>query len=110
MTKKAKEYTPEFKTKIVLELLKEKETQTALSQKYGIPTCTIKAWYNQFLDNAESLFTIRQQDKIYRDTIKEKEKDIDELHKTVGELTVSVNWLKKKHREIGLEYPKKYDR
>lgn len=110
MTKKVKEYTPEFKTKVVIELLREKMTQNELSHKYNIPTCTIRAWYNLFLDNADSLFTGRQQDRIYKDSIKEKTKEIDELHKTVGELTISVNWLKKKHREIGLEYPQKYDR
>ena len=109
MTKKVKKYTPEFKTKVVMELLREKATQNKLSQKYGILTCTMRAWYNLFLDNAESLFTGRQQDKTYRDTIKEKVKEINELHQTVGELTVSVNWLKKKYREVGIEYPKKYD-
>lgn len=110
MANKVKEYTPEFKTKVVMELLREKGTQGALSQKYGIPSVTMKAWYNQFLDNAESLFTGRKQDKVYKDLIKEKDKEIDELHKMVGELTVSVNWLKKKHRETGLKYPEKYDK
>jgi len=110
MSKKVKEYSPELKFKVVMELLKQENTQTEISQKYGIPTCTLRAWYNQFLENGESLFTGRKQDKVFKDAIKSKEQEIDELHKTVGELTVTVNWLKKKSRQAGLPIPKEYDR
>ena len=88
MSKKVKEYSPEFKFKVVMELLKQEKTQTEISQQYGIPPCTLRAWYNQFLENGESVFTGRKQDKIFKDEIKSKEKEIEELHKTVGELTV----------------------
>jgi len=110
MSKKVKEYSPEFKFKVVMELLKQENTQTEISQKYGIPTCTLRAWYNQFLENGESLFTGRKQDKVFKDEIKSKEQEIDELHKMVGELTITVNWLKKKSRQAGLPIPKEYDR
>jgi putative transposase len=110
MSKKVKEYSPEFKFKVVMELLKQENTQTEISQKYGIPTCTLRAWYNQFLENGENLFTGRKQDKVFKDEIKSKEQEIDELHKMVGELTITVNWLKKKSRQAGLPIPKEYDR
>jgi transposase len=110
MSKKVKEYSPEFKVKVVMELLKQELTQTELSQKYGLPTCTIRAWHNQFLNNAEGVFTGRQQDRIFKDEIRSKEKEIEELQKTVGQLTVTVNWMKKKSREAGLPMPKEYDR
>ena len=50
---------------------------------------------NQFLENGESVFTGRQQDKILKEEMKEKDKEIEELHKTVGQLTVRVNRMKK---------------
>jgi transposase-like protein len=109
-SKKVKEYAPDFKFKVVLEMLKQESTQTELSQKYGIPTCTLRAWHNQFLENGESLFTGRKQDKVFKDQIKSKEKEIEELHKTVGELTVTVNWVKKKCKQAGLPISKEYDR
>ena len=108
--KKVKEYASEFKFKVVLEMLKQENTQTELSQKYGIPACTLRAWYNQFIENGESIFTGRKQDKIFKDEIKSKEKEIDELHKTVGELTIVNNFVKKKFREAGIPIPKEYDR
>jgi transposase-like protein len=110
MSKKVKEYSPEFKIKVVMELLKQENTQTEISQKYKIPTCTLRAWYNQFLNNAEVVFSGRQQDKILKDEIKSKEKEIDELHKTVGQLTVTVNWIKKKSKQAGLSITEEYDR
>lgn len=110
MSKKVKEYNAEYKFKIVKELLKQEKTQIEISQEYGIPTCTLRAWLNHFLENGESVFTGRKQDKIFKDEIKAKEKEIEELHKTVGQLTVTVNWVKKKYRENGLSFPKEYDR
>lgn len=109
-SKKVKEYSAEFKFKVVSEMLKQESTQTEISQKYGIPTCTLRAWYNQFLENGEAVFTGRKQDKIFKDEIKSKEKEIDELHKTVGELTIVNNFVKKKFRENGIPIPKEYDR
>jgi transposase-like protein len=108
MSKKVKEYSPEFKFKVVMELLRQEKTQAEVSQQHGIPPCTLRAWYNQFLENGESVFTGRKQDKIFKDEIKSKEKQIEELHKTVGQLTVSVNWVKKKYKENGLSFPKEY--
>jgi transposase-like protein len=109
-SKKVKEYSAEFKFKVVLELLKQENTQIEISQKYGIPTCTLRAWYNQFFESGDSVFTGKKQDKIFKDEIKAKEKEIEELHKTVGELTVANNWMKKKSRQAGLSIPKEYDR
>lgn len=109
-SKKVKEYLPEFKFKVVLEMLRQESTQTELSQKYGIPTCTLRAWHNQFIENGEAIFTGRKQDKIFKDELKSKEKEIDELHKTVGELTIVNNFVKKKFREAGIPIPKEYDR
>jgi putative transposase len=109
-SKKAKEYSAEFKFKIVMELLKQEKTQTEISQQHGIPTCTLRAWYNHFLENGEAVFAGRKQDKIFKDEIKSKEKEIEELHKTVGELTVINNWVKKKFKQTGISIPKEYDR
>lgn len=108
--KKAKEYSPEFKFKIVMELLRQEKTQTEISQQYGMPPCTLRAWLNQFLENGESVFTGRKQDKVFKDEIRSKEQTIDELHKTVGQLTLEVNWMKKKSKEAGLPLPQEYDR
>ena len=52
-------------------------------------------WLKHFLDNTEDVFNGKQIAKKHKAELKKKEENIDELHKTIGELTVSVNWLKK---------------
>lgn len=109
MKKKIKEYSPDFKTKVVLEYIRGESNQTELSQKYGMPTCTIRAWISHFIDNADSVFEDKRRDREIKEKIQEKEKQIEQLHKMVGELTVENNWIKKKHKEFGVPLPKEYD-
>jgi putative transposase len=109
MKKKIKEYSSDFKTKVVLEYLRGEANQTELSQKYGMPTCTIRTWIAHFLDNADSVFEDKRRDKEAKGKMQEKEKQIEQLHKMVGELTVENNWIKKKHKEFGIPLPKEYD-
>lgn len=108
--KKVKEYNAEFKTKVVLETLKEEYTQAEMCSKYQIPQSTLAGWIKHFLDNADNVFKGKQIEKNHKDEILKKEEHIDELHRTIGKLTVSVDFLKKKHREAGISYPKELDR
>jgi len=39
-----KQYSPEFKSKIVLEILKEEKTLSQISSEYGIHTTQLKNW------------------------------------------------------------------
>lgn len=48
-------------------------------------------------------------EKNHKEDIENKEKHIDELHRKIGELTISVDFLKK-HREAGISYPQEFDR
>lgn len=108
--KSVKEYSTKFKTKVVLEALKNEETQTEICSKYKIPNSTLSTWTKQFLDNADDIFNSKQIERKHRLEVARKEEHIDELHKTIGKLTVSVDFLKKKHREAGIPYPKEFDR
>lgn len=108
--RKVKEYSAEFKTKVVLEVLKEENTQAEIASKYKIPSSTIPYWVKHFLGNAENVFKSKQLEKDHKEDIEQKEKHIDSLHRKIGELTISVDFLKKKHREAGISYPQEFDR
>lgn len=110
MKKKVKEYSPEFKLKVVMEYIRGETKQTELSQKYGMPACTIRGWITHFIDNAENVFAEKRKDKEFKESIQAKDEQIEDLHKTVGELTVENNWIKKKHKEFGIPLPKEYDK
>ena len=105
-----KEYSAEFKTKVVLETLKGDKTQAEIASKYKIPSSTIPGWVKHFLGNAENIFKGKQIEKNHKEDLDKREKHIDELHRKIGELTISVDFLKKKHREAGIPYPQEFDR
>ncbi len=50
MLKKAKQYSAEEKTKIVLEVLKGELSMAQISSKYGIHTTQITSWKKQSLE------------------------------------------------------------
>ena len=108
--RKVKEYSADFKTKVILEVLRQDQTQAEIASKYQISAANISMWLKHFLENAEDIFNGKQIAKKHKEELKKKEENIDELHKTIGELTVSVKWLKKKHTEFGIPYPQEMDR
>jgi len=99
---KGKVYSAEQKTKIVLETLKEDQTIGQIASKYEVTTKTIQNWKNQFLDNAVIAFEPSNLVKEYKDTIKAKEEEIDELHKQLGKATIKVEFLEKKLESLDL--------
>ena len=53
MSNKKRTFTVAFKTKIVLEALKEDQTMVQLSSKYDVSSKNIQNWKALFLSNAE---------------------------------------------------------
>jgi len=90
MKKTYRKHSPAFKTKVVLEALKERETLSELAQRCGLHPTQIAAWKKEFLEGAEQVFS----DGPVVDA-KAHEQEKAQLHQQIGELTVTVNWLKK---------------
>jgi transposase len=97
------DYTPEFKAKVAIEALKEEKTMAELSSEYGVNVNSIISWKKEFLENSALIFDRKNSEKRKEEELKAKDKQIDELYKEVGQLTIKVNWAKKKVRELGLD-------
>jgi len=69
MSTTRKKFSKEFKTKVVLEALKERETLESLAKKYELQPTQISLWRNQAMSNFPMLFSIEKQ--------KDKENDVD---------------------------------
>jgi len=91
---KRQKYPAEFKLKVVLEVLREEETLTAIAAKYQLQPAMVSNWKVDFLQRAAGVFERdnRELDKVK----KEYEEKIDDLKKIVGQLTYEVDWMKKK--------------
>ena len=94
--KKGQTYSAEQKTKIVLELLKEEETIAQIATKYKITSQSIAKWKKQFLENASLAFEPAKVVQEFKDEIKTKNEEIEELQKQLGKSVVEKEWLAKK--------------
>ncbi|MDO6516530.1 transposase [Zobellia uliginosa] len=84
-----RKFTSKFKTKVVLEALKERHSLAELAQKYQIHPTQISGWKRDFLSGAETVFEKGKTGKR-----SEAEKKNDQLLKTIGELKVENDFLK----------------
>lgn len=87
---KRRKFTPKFKTKVVLEVLKERYTVKQICQKYELSPQVVNSWKRDFLDGAESVFSSPLKDK--KSESEEKE---ERLLKTIGQQKVEIDFLKK---------------
>lgn len=87
---KRRKFTSTFKLKVVLEALKERHTLAELSQKFEITPQQISMWKQEFLEGAEEVFTSGKSSPKT-----EAETERDRLLKTIGELKVANDFLKK---------------
>ena len=89
MTAKRKRHKAIFKAKVALEAAKEIKTLNELASEYGIHVSQISQWKSQLLEGLPSVFATSKVDK-------SASKQIDELYRQIGEVTVERDWLKKK--------------
>ena len=54
--KTKRKFTAEFKLKVVLEVLKEKDTLAVISKRHELHPNQISDWKKQFMDAASTLF------------------------------------------------------
>lgn len=85
-----RKFTPEFKAKVAMEALQERMTLAELSKKYELHPNQITMWKKQLMEQSTAAFKEVQGGK------DEKDRLIDQLYKTIGSLTMDVEFLKKK--------------
>jgi len=102
MAKRGESISAEFKFKVVLEALREESSLAEIASKYDVTSKSIQNWKKEFIDNGQSIFSKSKDLKKQKNVLNEKDEYIEELHGTVGELTVQLNWLKKKSAQMEL--------
>lgn len=95
---KRRNFKPEEKAKIVIEILKEEKTLNEIAAEYEIHPNQLSRWKAEFLNNAGRAFS-KETDEIEKvKQLYEKEKD--ELLRQIGQLSYEVTWLKKKSGQL----------
>src|SRR5574344_1745238 len=104
MSRQKRNFNAKFKSDLVLELLKGEKDLNTLANENTIQPNLLRNWKKEFLDNAAIVFDEKRDEKL-RDKLAEERKEKEEYAKKVGQLTLQVDWLKKKSEELlGPEY------
>lgn len=91
---KRQNYNPEFKKKVALEALKEHKTLQEIAAEYQVAPSQVTRWKDELLDGAGLLFERGASKEAKK--IKELEEEKSSLHQKIGQLSVQVDFLKKK--------------
>lgn len=91
--KNRRRFSAEFKAKVVLEALKERNTVEELAKKYELHPNQIHSWKKEFLNNAASVFSNEEKRK---EDKKLTEEEREKLYAQIGQQKVEIDWLKKK--------------
>lgn len=92
------QYPPEFKTKVVLEILSEQLTVNQIAAKYDVSPVVLSRWKKEFLERASDVF--KKGPSEAEKELEQSKEHIADLERKVGQLTYEVDWLKKKSTEI----------
>lgn len=94
MNKKSRrKFSADFKAKVVIEALKERDTIETIARKYELHPNQITSWKKEFLENAGVAF---QNGSEGSDEKKQLEAEREKLYAQIGQLKVENDWLKKK--------------
>jgi transposase-like protein len=86
-----KQYSGEFKAKVVVQALKGSHTLNEIASKYGVHPVQVAQWKRQALDELPHVFA----DHRGREA-RAVEEEKGRLYEQVGRLKVELEWLKKK--------------
>lgn len=98
MKAKRKRHDNAFKTKIGLEALKGIKSIQEIAQDNEVHPAQVTKWKKQL---EEDISTISEQ-KGKKRSDKDFETERDKLHSKIGQLTIEVDFLKKKSAQLGL--------
>jgi transposase-like protein len=101
--RKYRQTSSETKAKAVLEALQEKEEIAVIAARYDVDPKNLREWKKKFIEDSASIFENKTEEAL-KETIKSKDRQIDQLHKRIGQATIFEEWFKKKYRETGLRW------
>ena len=89
--RKRRNHNTKFKAKVALEAIKGTRTIAQIADEFNLHGNQVTTWKKQLLEGSASLFetSIKEPDP-------EPSEDVEALKAKVGELTMELDWLKKK--------------
>lgn len=91
MAGKRKQFSSDFKMRVVIEAIKGQKTANEIASEYGVHPTQIAQWKKQALDELPGIF-----ERPNGERARSEEALIANLYQQIGQLKVEVDFLKKK--------------
>lgn len=88
-----RKFNADFKAKVVIEALKDRQTMEELARKHELHPNQISMWKKEFLEKASIVFSSGPEKS---DEKKTQEDMVEKLYSQIGQQKVEIDWLKKK--------------
>ena len=103
-----KKFLSQIQIRLVIELLKGEKDLNRIATENNIQPNLLRNWKKEFLDKASVVFDDTREDNL-KEKLSLERKEKAEYAKKVGQLTMQVDWLKKKSEEtLGPNYESKF--
>lgn len=108
MSRTRRNFSAKFKSDLVIELLKGEKDLNTLAVENNIQPNLLRNWKKEFLNKASVVFDDSREDSL-KEKLSLECKEKEEYAKKVGQLTMQVDWMKKKSEEtLGPDYESKF--
>jgi len=97
MKAKRKRHSAAFKAKVGLEALIGSKTVAEIAREYQVHPTQVSQWKGQVQERLPEVFESGPSAQAV-----EAERQVERLEQKVGQLTMELDWLKKKSKQLGL--------
>lgn len=94
---KRRKHTAEFTAGVAIESIQGLKTVSEIAKEYEVHPVMVGTWKKEMLERLPELF---QAQNAKKDQTADMEKE--ELHRKVGQLTMEVDFLEKKCKQLGI--------
>ena len=98
MKAKRKRHEPAFKARVALEALKGEKTAQIIAKEFEVHPVQVSEWKTRLAEELPEIF------KSIKSKSKEEQfdKEREKLQSKIGELTIQIDYLTKKSKQLGL--------
>lgn len=97
MKRKRRKHSAEFKARVALEAIRGIKTISEIAAEFEVHPVMVGNWKKEMLENLPDLFEKKNPRKK-----KETEQETENLERKVGQLTMEVEFLEKKCKQLGI--------
>ena len=92
-------FTPEYKARIVIEVLQERNTMSEIGAREDISPNQLGNWRREFINCAHRVFSTTRDERAANAIARAADEREQSLMAKIGQLTYELDWLKKKYDE-----------